>query len=224
MNYFIINFRKHFFVYGRHNTLRPAWAADVDTDTCKPAMADNNYGQTITKFNAALTLLLAEKDGESVTEKRKTVSEHFDVVNAAVYFSHCPCGKRRGRPSSLVSCRRSCGAHTHTHTLIHTQALFKYLNLINYIYKHAAKAIKFATRTRRMLFALKLSVNQIEAPKVAKWIFMLPHAVALWRRLQEIAIPCREYFIRVLAVGFYIFFDIYLIFFFKTNSFSVTNK
>lgn len=95
-------------------------------------------------------------------------------------------------------------AVAHTHTLIHTQAQCKYLNLINYIYKHAAKAIKFATRTRRMLFALKLSVNQIEAPKVAKWIFMLPHAVALWRRLQEIAIPCSKYYSRVLAVGFYI--------------------
>lgn len=71
--------------------------------------------------------------------------------------------REKRRPSSLVSCRRSCAAH------IHTQAQGKYLNLINYIYKHAAKAIKFATRTRRMLFALKLSVNQIEAPKVAKW-------------------------------------------------------
>lgn len=111
--------------------------------------------------------------------------------------------REESKPSCLVSCRRSCAAHIQTH--IHTQTQCKYLNLINYIYKHAAKAIKFATRTRRMLFALKLSVNQIEAPKVAKWIFMLPHAVPLCHPQHEIAIPCSEYYSRVLAVVFYIF-------------------
>lgn len=35
-----------------------------------------------------------------------------------------------------------------THTHIHTLAQRKYLNLINYIYKHTAKAIKFAAHAR----------------------------------------------------------------------------
>lgn len=43
---------------------------------------------------------------------------------------------------SLVSCGRSCDTHTHT------LAQRKYLNLINYIYKHTAKAIKFAAHGR----------------------------------------------------------------------------
>lgn len=80
-------------------------ARPVDTDTCKPA--DNNKILRRIDFVAV--------DGRERLEKRKTVSRHFDVVNAAVYFSHCP---RELKAAALYRVGAAV-PHTHAHTLAH---------------------------------------------------------------------------------------------------------